>query len=301
MISKFIKIILSCIAFTIWWLISILIPFRFQLKFGDLLGTLLYNTNISRKKVAEVNIRKCFPKLTETQQQELVKGTLKSTIKGAFESSAAWFWPNWRLKNKYTIEGLEHLTDAKKNNKGVVLMTFHFTTLEIGASIFSLNEIIDGLYRPHKNPIYEKIQAWGRMRRNKEGQVIPNGDMRSMIKSLRKGRIVAYLPDQDFGQKRSVFVPFFKIPTATLKVTSQLAKAGKAEVIPWVCKRVSETGKYAVKVYPSLSQSLGTSEEEDARIINEFIEERIREAPVQYLWVHRRFKTRPLGEDSFYK
>jgi len=200
---------------------------------------------------------------------------LKSTARGLFESSAAWFWPNWRFKNKYTLEGTEHLRRAEENGKGVVFVAFHFTTLEMGSSILSINETIDGFYRPHKNPVYDKIQAWGRTHRNKQSKVIPNGDSRAIIKTLRKGRVVAYLPDQDHGHKRSVFVPFFNIETATLKVTTQLAQAGRAEVIPWICKRTSTTGKYVVKIFPPITHLLGKSIEDDARTMNQFLEERI--------------------------
>jgi KDO2-lipid IV(A) lauroyltransferase len=180
-------------------------------------------------------------------------------------------------------------------------MGLHFTAIEIGAAFVNLKYPIDGFYRPHKNPIYEYIQAWGRTRHNELSKVIPNSDLRRIVKELRSGEVVNYAPDQDYGRRRSVFSPFFKIPTATVKAPASLAKSGNAEIVPWVTTRTDDYGKYKITIFPPITSIFScNNEQEDALKLNQFIEARIKENPEQYLWVHRRFKTRPEGEPSLY-
>lgn len=300
MLFKFIRIFFSLLAFSLWFVISFFLPYILQLLIAKGIGILIFKSKLSRKKIALTNIQKCFPNLTQREQDNLLKRNLISTAYGLFESGAAWFWPNWRLKSLYEIEGLQYIKKAQSENKGVVFMGIHFTTIEIGAAFVNIEDTIDGFYRPHKNPIYEKIQAWGRTRRNNKSQVIPNGDLRAIVRALRKGRAVNYAPDQDYGRKRSIFVPFFGVSTATVKATTHLAKAGRADVIPWICVRTADTGRYKIKIYPPITEQLNQGDKEDALTINRFIEQRILEYPEQYLWVHKRFKTRPENEESFY-
>jgi len=290
---------LSWLAMGFWWLLVQCLPYRAQLFLGRMLGDLIRYTNGSRVRIARVNITHCFPDLSLQQQQRLLKETLRSTAIGVFESGAAWFWPNWRLKRHFVLIGSEYLEKVQSQNRGVLFMGIHFTPIEIGAARINASYSIDGFYRPHKNPVYEYVQAVGRIRRNRDSQVIPNGDVRGIVRALRAGRAVNYAPDQDYGRRRSVFAPFFGIPAATVKAPAQLAKAGKAEIVPWVTRRVAG-GRYEIEIYPPITTQLGESETRDAQVINAFVEARVREHPEQYLWVHRRFKTRPEGDTSFY-
>ncbi len=290
---------LSWCAMGLWWLVSQL-PLPVLIFLGRQLGNLLYSQNGSRAKIARRNIERCYPNLSTKQVEACVKTNLQETSIGIFESGAAWFWPTWRFRDKYIISGLEHIQRARDNNKGVLFLGIHFTTIEIGASLVNLNFPISGFYRPHKNAVYEFVQAFGRIRRNNHSSVIPNNDTRGIIKALRAGTIINYAPDQDYGKNRSVFVPFFNIQAATVKAPTQLSRAGKAEVIPWITKRDPETNRYTIEICEPMTQLLGRGEQEDALTINKFIETRVRANPNQYLWVHRRFKTRPEDEESFY-
>ena len=291
---------LSWLAMAIWSLIVNLLPLPILIWLGRNLGTLIYRIGGSRRRIAEKNIELCYPELSPEERDTLVLNTIQETAVAIFESGAAWFWPDWRFKGKYTLTGQEHIRKAKENGKGVLFLGIHFTTIEIGASIVNLNFPISGFYRPHKNAVYEYLQASGRIRRNANSTVIPNNDVRGIIKTLRNAQIINYAPDQDYGRDRSVFAPFFGIDAATVKAPSQLSTAGRAEVIPWVTRRDPETNKYIIEILPSITQELNIGEYQDALTINQFIEKQVRLNPKQYLWVHRRFKTRPENERNFY-
>jgi len=291
---------LSWLAMAIWSLIVNLLPLPILIWLGRNLGTLIYRIGGSRRRIAEKNIELCYPELNPEERDTLVLNTIQETAIAIFESGAAWFWPDWRFKGKYTLTGQEHIRKAKEDGKGVLFLGIHFTTIEIGASIVNLNFPISGFYRPHKNAVYEYLQASGRIRRNTNSTVIPNNDVRGIIKTLRNAQIINYAPDQDYGRDRSVFAPFFGIDAATVKAPSQLSTAGRAEVIPWVTRRDPETNKYIIEILPSITQELNIGEYQDALTINQFIEKQVRLNPKQYLWVHRRFKTRPQGANSLY-
>lgn len=291
----------SWLAIALWWTLTQITPFKAQLFLGRQLGRFLNKIGGSRKHIAECNIKACYPELSAQEQEKLVLTVLEETAIGIFESGMAWFWPNWRFKNKYSVGGLEHISYAVEQGRGVLFLGIHFTTIEIGASIVNLETPISGFYKPHKNRVYEYVQAAGRTRRNSKSTVIPNGDVRGIIKSLRSGLTINYAPDQDYGRKRSTFSSFFNIQTATVKAPHQLASAGRAEVIPWVTRRDKQTNLYHIDILPPITKTLGQGDENDANTINALIESHVRQNTHQYLWVHRRFKTRPEGEPPFYK
>ncbi|WP_370979252.1 LpxL/LpxP family Kdo(2)-lipid IV(A) lauroyl/palmitoleoyl acyltransferase [Agaribacterium sp. ZY112] len=290
----------SWLGLALWWSFCQLFPLSTQIWMGKQIGRMLARGNSSRKRIAQRNIELCYPEFNAQQQQLLVRRTLEETAIGIFESGCAWFWPNWRFRKRYTIKGMEFIEQARKSNKGVLFLGVHFTTIEIGASMVNLEFPISGFYRPHNNAVYEWAQAAGRVRRNAGSTVVPNGDVRGIIKALRNGAIINYAPDQDYGLRRSVFAPFFGIDTATVKAPAQLASAGRAEVLTWVTRRDSKTNHYTIEIGNSLSGKLGQDEKEDAKLINQFVEQEVRKNTEQYLWVHRRFKTRPPGETSLY-
>ncbi|WP_075187326.1 LpxL/LpxP family Kdo(2)-lipid IV(A) lauroyl/palmitoleoyl acyltransferase [Teredinibacter haidensis] len=291
---------LSWFGIGLWWLLVQSFPFRLQIFLGNQLGDLLVKYGGSRRNIAQRNIERCYPNHSEKEKFELLREVLRSTAIGIFESGAAWFWPNWRIKKHFRLIGYDHLQAVEMHGKGVLFMGIHFTSIEMGAAFVNTVTSIDGFYRPHKNAVYEYVQARGRIHRNRKSQVIPNGDVRGIVKALRGGHFVNYAPDQDYGRKRSVFVPFLGVQAATVKAPAQLAKAGNAEIVPWVARRRADGG-HEVEIYAPITSLLGKGDIEDANTMNRFIEARVNETPEQYLWVHRRFKTRPEGEEPFYK
>lgn len=291
---------LTWLLFGLWWLSSLL-PYRVQMLLGGWLGRVLYHVARRRRHITRRNFELCFPELSAEEREQLVRDNFKSSGMAVFETGIAWFWPRWRLEKLYTIEGIEHIEEHLKNGQGMLLLTLHFTTIEIlAAAMTSLMDSMAMSYRPHRNPVYDYIQARSRARRNPTAAVIAAGDVRSMVRYLRRGYGMGYLPDQDFGRKHSVFVPFFGVPAATVTGLSRLAQMANVPVIPLFNYRRKDGKGYVFRVMPAFENFPSGDDEKDARVLNEHAERCIMEYPEQYLWMHRRFKTRPEGEPDLY-
>lgn len=291
---------LTWIGFGLWWIIALL-PYRVQMAMGRGLGRLLWHLAKSRRRTALRNLALCFPEKTDAERWGLARRNFESTAQAFFETGISWFWPRWRMCRLYSMEGLEYLQAAQQAGQGVVLLGMHFTNLDLGGKLLCQSHPVGGLYRPHNNPVYDYMQLKGREHLAEPGSIISRDDMRQMVRRLRQGGVVWYAPDQDYGARRPhVFVPFFGIPAATITATSQLMRMGRAQLIPFTHHRRADGSGYDVKVYPPLTELPSGDETADARRINQFIEERVRACPEQYMWVHRRFKTRPEGEPSLY-
>lgn len=280
------------------WLLTLL-PYRLLMALGRMLGGLLYHVAGSRRRIAARNLELCMPDLDVAARERLLRENFASMGMTFFEMTIAWWWPVERLRRLGRIEGVEYLRKAQAEGQGVILMALHFTTLEMGGGLLGLEQRAYGMYRPHKNPVFDFIQRRGREQRL-DG-VIERDDVRGMLKVLRAGGTIWYAPDQDYGPKQSIFVPLFGIPAATVTATSKFARLGKAQVIPMTQVRLADGSGYLVRIHPPLADFPGASEEEDCRRVNGWIETAIGECPEQYLWAHRRFKTRPPGEPKLYQ
>lgn len=277
------------------WLV-IQLPYSILLKLGRLVGWLMYLFMAERREIARVNLQLCFPEWSEAERRRVLKENFASNGIALFEMAIAWWWPQQRLAGLARIEGLEHLRDAAAQGRGVVLMSAHFTTLEIGAALLGQKATIDGMYREHKNAAFDYVQRRGRERHNADAVAVEREDVRSMLKSLRKGRAIWYAPDQDYGRKASVFVPLFGVTAATVTATATFARLGKALVVPFTQTRLPNGQGYLLTVHPPLENFPQGDEQGDALRINQWVEQVILQQPEQYMWVHRRFKTRPEGE-----
>lgn len=280
------------------WLIAQL-PYRVLLGLGRVLGGLMYRLASSRRKIAARNLELCFPALSAAERTRLLKENFASTGIAFFEMAMSWWWPESRLTKLARIEGLEHLRQARAEGQGVILMALHFTTLEMGGALLAMQHGMYGMYRAHRNPLFDFIQRQGREQRLIDA--VERDDVRGMLKLLRAGEAVWYAPDQDYGAQRSIFVPLFGVPAATVTATSKFARLGRARVIPFTQVRLADGSGYKVVVYPPLADFPGESEEADCLRINQWIEQAVSACPEQYLWAHRRFKTRPAGEAKLYK
>ena len=281
----------------LFWLIARL-PYAWLLRLGRGLGALTYRLAGSRRRIARRNLELCFPELSAAERERLLKENFASMGIAFFEMAISWWWPRQRLARLAHIEGLEHLQRAQAEGRGVILMALHFTTLEIGAALLGQRQTIDGMYREHINPVFDYVQRRGRERHNADATAIERDDIRAMLKVLRAGRAIWYAPDQDYGRKQSLFVPLFGIPAATVTATTKFARLGKALVMPFVQSRLADGSGYRLTIYPPLEDFPGESEEADCLRINRWIEQAVRQHPEQYLWAHRRFKSRPNGELS---
>lgn len=281
------------------WLV-IQLPYRWLLALGRVLGWGMFHLMGERREVARTNLALCFPDMSEIARERLLRENFASNGIALFEMAMAWWWPRKRLAGLAHIEGLEHLTNAAAQGKGVVLMSLHFTTLEIGAALLGQAVTIDGMYREHRNAAFDFVQRRGRERHNLDAKAVEREDVRSMMRSLRTGRAIWYAPDQDYGRKASVFVPLFGVEAATVTATSTFARLGKALVVPFTQTRLPNGQGYRLSVHPPLTDFPGESETADALRINQWVEQAVREQPEQYMWVHRRFKTRPEGQSRPY-
>lgn len=281
------------------WLITQL-PYKVLLRLGRALGALMQRVAHSRRHIVTRNIELCFTHLSVAERDALVRENFASMGIAFFEMAMSWWWPKKRLSRLVQVQGLEHLQAAQAQGQGAILMAIHFTTLEIGAALLGQQHTIDGMYRAHDNPVFDYVQRRGRERHNADAQAIEREDVRGMLKVLRKGRAIWYAPDQDYGPKQSVFVPLFGVPAATVTATSKFAKLGRAQVIPMTQTRLPNGQGYLIKIEPALSDFPGESDEQDCLRLNQWIERAIAQQPEQYLWAHRRFKTRPEGEAKLY-
>ncbi|MEG5265607.1 lipid A biosynthesis lauroyl acyltransferase [Pseudomonas sp. JDS28PS106] len=281
------------------WLI-VQLPFRVLLMIGRGLGAVMYRVATDRKHIAARNLELCFPHLTQAQRTALLKENFASTGIAFFEMAMSWWWSRRRLEKLAHVEGLEHLRNAQQKGEGVILMAIHFTTLEIGAALLGQKHTIDGMYREHRNPLFDFVQRRGRERHNLDSLAVEREDVRGMLKLLRAGRAIWYAPDQDYGAKQSIFVPLFGISAATVTATSKFAKLGRAQVVPFTQERLANGTGYRLVIHPPLQDFPGESDEADCLRINQWVEQAITECPSQYLWAHRRFKSRPEGEPGLY-
>lgn len=279
------------------WLISIL-PVALQIPFGKGLGRLIAKILPKRVKTAEQNLRLSFPEKSEQEIQKLVKENFEFTGLAAVDTANAWFWPDWRIQKNMIVEGKEHIEEANANGNGMLLVSAHFLTLEICARTFGQIKPGVGVYRPNKNPLMEYLQCRGRTKSNKA--LLDRKDIKGMLKSLNKGDALWYAPDHDYGIRRSVFVPFFGVDKAcTITGTTILASGKNTKSYPCFSMRLPD-GRYKLIVKPAIENFPTKDVEEDAKICNKIIEDAILEQIPQYMWLHRRFKTRPEGEPSLY-
>ena len=288
---------LTWLGFGVWWLCAQL-PTRWQVRLGGALGRALWFTAPRRRAIAARNLELCLPHLDAAARKRLLREHFAALGTAVFETGAAWFWSAARLDRAYEVEGIEHLQAASAAGQGVILMAFHFTHIDIGAKLLGRSVTIDGFYRPHNNAVYNYIQHRGRERHTHGGRAIARGDLRVMVKALRAGRAVWYAPDQDYGRSPGVFVPFFGVLANTVTATTQLARLGRARVVPFVQTRVGS--RYRLEVLAPLMEFPSGDDRADACAINALAERLILRQPAHYLWVHRRFKTRPPGEPSLY-
>ncbi|MBV4480797.1 lipid A biosynthesis lauroyl acyltransferase [Pseudomonas khavaziana] len=282
------------------WLVTQL-PYRALLTIGRLLGAGMYRVAGDRRRIAARNLELCFPEKSAKERKRLLKENFASTGIAFFEMAMSWWWPKPRLARLAHVEGLEHLKQAHLEGKGVILMALHFTTLEIGAALLGQKHTIDGMYREHGNLLFDFIQRRGRERHNLDSLAVERDDVRGMLKLLRAGRAIWYAPDQDYGAKQSIFVPLFGIQAATVTATSKFARLGKALVVPFTQERLADGSGYRLVIHPPLTDFPGETDEIDCLRINQWVEASVRECPEQYLWTHRRFKSRPAGEPKLYE
>lgn len=279
--------------FVIWTLAQL--PLRLQWWLGEKMGDLVWRLAKSRRHITEVNIRLCFPELSEAQKQTLVRQAFRANGIGALELGIAWFRNPASFLPITQVHGLHHLDQALAKGKGVLLLGGHYSTLDLGGSLVTEFINADVMQRDHNNPLLNAVMTRARGRRY--GKVLDAKNLRGLLKQLKKNRVVWYATDQDYGRKDIVFAPFFGIPTGSITATSRIAAHSGCAVVPFSHFRRTDSPGYDIYFQPALDNFPSGDDLADATRINSIIEHEIRRQPDQYLWMHRRFKTRPSRED----
>ena len=251
-----------------------------------------------RRRVAARNIALCFPDLDRVAQRRLLRATMRDTVAGALETLRAWFAPASALRGEFEVHGLEHLRAALAGGRGVLLVTGHMPHFELAGRLLgeALGRQVALHARRHNDPCLD--QWMDAARHGAFSRTIAKKDRPALLDALRDGEAVLYLGDQDFSY-RNVFVPFFGVPAATVTALPGLMQASGAPALPfWMQRR--DDGRYVLRVEPQWTGwPAGDAAADAARYMAE-LEAVVRRHPAQYLWVHRRFKTRPPGEPDVY-
>lgn len=279
--------------------LSIYLPVKAQLMVGKWLSWIMTPLMKSRKKIAQRNLELCFPEFSEEQRSALLKENFRTMGMMLIETALSWWASDASLQKRVQYQGLEHLEAALAKGKGVILLTGHFTSMELGGRLIMLKNPCYVMFRELNNQLFNAVMMQARTYHS-EGIVLRD-DPRPMVRALKKNKVVWYAPDQDFGRKMSVFATFFGVPAATVPATARLVKMSGAAVIPFVPRREKD-GSYTLSLSAPLTNFPTGDDVADAQVINDLLEKEIRLSPAQYLWIHRRFKTQREGEKaSLYK
>jgi len=275
--------------------IIVLLPFRIIVTIGQAMGLLLYRISSSRLQVARKNIELCFPALSATEQSNLVKQHFISLGIGFFEVGIARWKSNQSLKKIIEIKGIEHLIRAVKKNRGVILMSAHFTMLEISALI-GRNEIVQedlppmvGMFRLGKNSIINQFFRNTRLRSTES--LVTKFEVKDLIRALKDKKLVWYASDQSFTGKNAISVNFFKHPAMTNPGIIRIAKITGSPVLPYFPSRLANGKGYVLEVLPEIESFPSEDTNNDMKKIHALLEQHILQNPEQYYWIHRRFKT----------
>jgi len=276
------------------------LPFSWQISVGRRLGPLLQRIKKREHRVARRNLEVCFNELSEQDRESLLQRHLEAVGLSFVEMAIAWFSSTERLRKIIHVEGREHLDRALASGKGVILLTAHFTTLELGVSILEdLCPKVSCLYRPQRNSMIDVMIRRGRSRFSDHH--IPRDDVRALLKALRQNRAVLYLPDQTYLGKQSELLPFFGEPAVTNIATSKLAKISGATLLPYFFRRLPDNSGYVVNIGAPLDGFPTDNVSHDTKRLFKLIEDYIRLAPEQYLWLYKKFKGRPAPYPDLYR
>jgi KDO2-lipid IV(A) lauroyltransferase len=252
----------------------------------------------SRRAIVRRNIELCFPDLTPGERDALATRHFEALGMSLIEMGLG-RWASDRTHAKIArLEGLEHLQEALERGKGVILLSAHFTTLEISGRLLAMNcPPFDAVYRKNRSEFITELQRTGRERSADE--TIEKRDIKSMVRRLREGRPVWYAPDQSYDRKGSAVIPFFGVPAMHTTATSTLARLGDAVTLPYFPRRLGD-GSYLHTILPPLPDFPGDDPVEDTRKYLSVLEDHVRSCPEQYFWIHRKFKNLPEGYDDYY-
>ncbi|MEL7326435.1 MAG: LpxL/LpxP family Kdo(2)-lipid IV(A) lauroyl/palmitoleoyl acyltransferase [Pseudomonadota bacterium] len=288
----------TLIIISIMYLLSLL-PFRVQLALGSGIGRIAMRLMKKRKVTIKRNLELCFPDMSQQEREAILKDNIDNAGIALFETAMAWFWSDRRVGKHVTIEGMEHIEALEKQGKGVLMLAVHSMNLELGARAFGIKKSGSGVYRPNNNPCFDYFQYKGRSRSNRT--LIDRKNVKGMLEALKTGHRVWYAPDHDYGTRRSTFAPLFAVKRAcTTTGTSLLVDATDCAIVPFTMVRESNS-QYKLTISAPVEGFPKNDPDQAAVFVNKIVEQSIMASPSQYMWLHRRFKTRPDGECCLYK
>jgi KDO2-lipid IV(A) lauroyltransferase len=264
------------------------LPFPLLVWLGRRVGGLLVRLPLGFVRIARRNLELCLPELSLHEREKILREHFRSLGVGVFETAISWWSSDARILKLTRLEGLENLQAALARGRGAILLSAHFTTLEIGARAIAARIALSIMYRPTRNVVLERFLMRNRGLRAK--RAIPRDDIRTLITALKSNEPVWYAPDQSYRKKGAEMVQFFHLPAATNTATSRLARMTGAAVLPYFPERLPGSSGYRMVIQPLLENFPTDNPAADARRFNELIEAQVRRVPAQYLWIHRRFK-----------
>lgn len=265
-----------------------LLPLPMQMLIGRATGRLAYLFSRRDRNAARVNIDMCLPELDESQRRRLLRQHFESLGCALYETGMVWWSSNARLRKLIRFEGTEHLTRALEQGRGALMLSAHFTTLEMGARALTLLGPTSVMYLTPGNALVAELSRRSRGRHTV--QAVTSEQIRELLQNLKNNLPVWYAPDQRFTEKSSELVPFFNHPAASNVATSRLAKISKSPVLPYFPARRSDNRGYVIRIHPPLDNFPSSDPIADTKRFHELIEAHVRDYPEQYLWAYKRFR-----------
>ena len=277
----------------------VFLPMPLVALLGRILGTLIYVLYVPRRRVVRINLRLCFPDLPRRRIESLVHRHFRAFGQTIFDVAIAWWSGPHRLRRIVRFHNRVHYDQALRAGRNVILLAPHFLGLEMGGVRLSLEGPLVSVFRHPDNELL-RILMWRARLRFGAKLIEHNQPFMSLVRTVKSGTPLYYLPDQDAGRRHSVFAPFFGVPAATFTALSRLARLTGAAVIPCVTYQRSWGRGYEVAFHPPLADFPTVDALADTTRMNNEIERAVRMHPEQYFWLHKRFKTRPPGETKIY-
>lgn len=284
-------------AIAVVWLLHFL-PLAFLARLGEGFGMLLYALARERRRVCTINLARCFPELPEHARVALARRHFRVLGRSVLERGILWWSSRERITRLVRVRGREHF--ERELGRPLILLAPHFVSLDAGVTRMICEWDMCGIFATQKDPLFNRIMLAGRTRFGRQRAISRQQGVRPALAAIKEGLPFYYLPDQDFGARDAIFLPFFGVSAATVTGMSRMARISGARIIPCVTRMLEGGAGYELVFHRAWDDYPGANIETDTRRMNDFIEARIREMPEQYLWVHKRFKTRPPGEPSPY-
>jgi len=285
------------IAVALAWLLHFL-PLSLLAPVGEALGAVLYFLGRERRKVCLTNLERCLPDLPEAERVAMAKAHFRAFGRSVLERPILWWAPRERVMRLVRVVGMERLQALK--GQPLVLLAPHFVGLDAGCTRLTCEIDMAGIYSKQKNPLFDALLLSGRTRFGRQRAISRQEGVRPALDAIKQGIPFYYLPDQDYRARDAIFVPFFAASAATITGLSRLTRLTGARVLPCVTRMLPGGAGYELTCHPVWENFPSGDDAADARRMNAFIEERVREMPEQYFWTHKRFKTRPPGEAKWY-